>query len=230
MNIMFLTTKQGHTFNLKVSFGTTIDQLLKYYLRRMNRAELIGNDYKINFFFNADRLKFGGKTLVEEFFKYSSILKIVVNLVNDQSQYHNWPNWTKEQEDLIKKEEDKIYSNNCLLNNEINNLKYELFIKDNEIKYLKFKIQNNVISRPKYDINDIMVVIFLSQDFLVNEAIKCLSKDIFAEVEEKLYKRYDILRNTNNMFEANAKPVLRFKKLYENGIKDGDKILLIKLE
>ena len=60
----------------------------------MNRAELIENDYRINFFFNADRLKFGDKTLVEEFFKYSSILKIVVNLVNDQSQYHNWPNWT----------------------------------------------------------------------------------------------------------------------------------------
>ena len=32
------------------------------------------------------------------------------------------------------------------------------------------------------------------------------------------------------MFTANAKPVLRFKKLYENNIKDGDIIQLFKLE
>ena len=176
------------------------------------------------------RLKFDDRTPIEEYFQYSFVHKIVVNLVNDQSKYINWPNWTKEQEDRIKKEEDKIYNNNCLLNNEINNLKYQLVLKDNEIKDLKLKIQNNVIYRPKYDINDIMVVIFISPDFLVNEGIKCLPTDIFAEVEEKLYKRYDTLRNTNNMFIANAKPVLRFKKLYENEIKDGNKITLIKIE
>jgi len=75
-----------------------------------------------------------------------------------------------------------------------------------------------------------MVVTFISQDFSVNEAVKCLSKDLFAEVEEKLYKKYDNLRNTNNMFTVNEKPVLRFKKLSEIGIKDGDKIQLVKSE
>ena len=114
---------------------------------------------------------------------------------------------------------------------EIVNLKYQLVIKDNEIKDLKLKIQNNnVIDLPKYNLNEIMVVTFMSQDSSVNEGMKCLSTDIFAEVEEKLYKKYDNLRNTNNMFAANAKPVLRFKKLCENGIKDGDKIQLFKLE
>ena len=75
-----------------------------------------------------------------------------------------------------------------------------------------------------------MVVTFISQDSSVNEGMKCLPTEIFAEVEEKLYKKYDNLRNTNNMFTANAKPILRFKKIYENGIKDGDKIQLFKLE
>jgi len=83
---------------------------------------------------------------------------------------------------------------------------------------------------PKYNLNEIMVVNFISPDFTVNEGMKCLPTDVFAEVEEKLYKKYDNLRNTNNMFTANAKPVLRFKKLCENGIKDGDKIQLFKLE
>ena len=124
---------------------------------------------------------------------------------------------------IDKTEIKKIREENIILN-------YQLNIKDNEIKDLKLKIQNNIIDRPKYDINDIMVVNFISPDFSVNEGIKCLSTDIFAEAEEKLYKKYDNLRNTNNMFTANGKPVLRFKKLCENGIKDGDKIQLIKLE
>jgi len=49
-------------------------------------------------------------------------------------------------------------------------------------------------------------------------------------VEKKLYKKYDDLRNTNNMFTVNARPVLRFKTMKENKIKDGDIIQLIKLE
>ena len=92
------------------------------------------------------------------------------------------------------------------------------------------KIQNNVIDLPKYSMNDIIVVNFMTQDSSVYEGVKCLPTDVFAEVEEKLYKKYDNLRETNNMFTANAKPVLRFKKLCENGIKDGDKIQLFKLE
>jgi len=117
------------------------------------------------------------------------------------------------------------------LKNENEILKNQLNIKENEIEELKLKIQNSVIiNKPKYDIDEIMVVTFISQDSSVNEGMKCLKTDVFAEVEEKLYKKYDNLRNTNNMFTANAKPILRFKKLCENGIKDGDKIQLFKLE
>ena len=54
--------------------------------------------------------------------------------------------------------------------------------------------------------------------------------ETFAEVEEKLYKKFNNLRNTNNMFTANAKPILRFKTIMENNIKDGAIIQLIKIE
>ena len=67
-------------------------------------------------------------------------------------------------------------------------------------------------------------------DSTVQCGIKCLPTDTFAEVEEKLYKRYDNLRDTNNNFIANAKPILRFKKICENNIKDGDILQLFKLE
>ena len=75
-----------------------------------------------------------------------------------------------------------------------------------------------------------MVITFTSMDGSVQYGMKCLQTEIFAEVEEKFYKKYDNLRNTNNMFTANAKPTLRFKKLFENNINPLDIIQLIKLE
>ena len=83
---------------------------------------------------------------------------------------------------------------------------------------------------PKYKIDDIIVITFQASDSSVNYGIKFIKDETFAEVEEKLYKRYNDLRNTNNMFTANAKPVLRFKTINENNIKDGDIIQLFKLE
>ena len=89
-------------------------------------------------------------------------------------------------------------------------------------------IQNNNLFRPKYDINDIMVINFVSTD--IHYGIKCLPSDIFAEIEEKLYKKFDDLRDTNNMFTVNARPILRFKKLSENNINDENVVQLIKIE
>ena len=117
-----------------------------------------------------------------------------------------------------------------ILKEEIKNLKNHLNLRENEIRDLQSKIKNNVKERPKYDINDIMIVTFITLDSSVHHAVKCLATDIFAEVEEKLYQKFENLRETNNMFTANAKPVLRFKKLSENNIHDGDLIQLFKLE
>ena len=146
----------------------------------------------------------------------------------------------KLKEDLLKS--NKIINgmqsqNNNTNNNEIKKLRDEIIlltsklnIKDNEINDLKNSIKNNKIEKPKFSMDDIMVVTFISTDSSVNIGIKCLATDVFAEVEEKLYKRFDDLRNTNNMFTVNARPILRFKKMFENQIKDGDIIQLFKLE
>ena len=116
------------------------------------------------------------------------------------------------------------------LQSEISTLKYKLTLKDNEINDLKTKSINNQREEQSFKYKDIIVINFISMDSTVHFGVKCLPTDIFAEVEEKLYKKYDNLRNTNNMFTANAKPVLRFKTINENNIKDGDIIQLIKLE
>ena len=138
-------------------------------------------------------------------------------------------------EELSKlKKVSNAIQNNKIENNELNKLKeenvilkYELNIKDKEINDLKSKIENK---ETKYNLDDIMVIYFTPTDSSFYQGIKCVKTETFAEVEEKLCKNYNELRNTNNMFTANALPILRFKTIAENNIKDGDVIQLYKIE
>ena len=112
-------------------------------------------------------------------------------------------------------------------NNIINNLNEMIKIKDDIINDLKNKLQNNTNNNFNVNYNDILYVHFISLDQKINHAIKCLKTDTFAEVEEKLYQQYEEYRETNNNFITKGKIVLRFKKICENNIKDGDKIQLV---
>jgi len=112
----------------------------------------------------------------------------------------------------------------------IKNYKEQLILKENEINKLKLQIEKNIKGKELVDINDIMVINFISTDSSVHCGIKCLPTYTFAKVEEELYQFYDDLRNTNNVFTVNARPILRFKKIKENNIHDGDIVQLIKVE
>ena len=114
------------------------------------------------------------------------------------------------------------------LEEEIKNLKNQLYLKENEINEMKLKIKNN--NNKFINFNDVMVINFESTDSSIHEGIQCLGTDTFAEVEERLYQKYDEFRNTNNMFTFNGRTILRFKSLKENNIKNGDKVILLKIE
>jgi len=104
---------------------------------------------------------------------------------------------------------------------------------DNAIKKLKdenMNLKTQLDKRSKHFILTKMYVIFTSEDGTVNTKIPCKLSDMFVDVEKKLYKKYDYLRNTDNKFTVNGKPVSRFKYLSGIGIKNGDKILLSKIE
>ena len=116
------------------------------------------------------------------------------------------------------------------LRDEISTLKYQLNIKNNEINELKLKLQNNGKLEQKINLSDELVIYFKPVDNSFYDGIKCLANETFAEVEEKLYKKHNDFRNTNNMFTANALPVLRFKTIGENNIHDGDVIQLCRIE
>ena len=131
-------------------------------------------------------------------------------------------------EDLKKNENQN--SNIKNLQDEIKSLKNNLYLKENEINQLKLKIKNNNTKDNYVKLDDIMVINFTSTDSSINYGIKCVVTDTFAEVEEKLYQIYDEFRNTNNMFTIKGRTILRFKNLKENNIRDGDKVLLFRIE
>ena len=129
----------------------------------------------------------------------------------------------------LKKNENQN-SNIKNLQDEIKSLKNNLYLKENEINQLKLKIKNNNTKDNYFKLDDIMVINFTSTDSSINYGIKCVVTDTFAEVEEKLYQIYDEFRNTNNMFTIKGRTILRFKNLKENNIRDGDKVLLFRIE
>ena len=171
---------------------------------------------------------------------------------DDINHYKNEYDKLKKDYDILKKNYDKLKDDNNKLKDELNKTKYTIFNvddkvkknlneintlkkiilqKDDEILNLKLKIKNiESFSKTTFNNDDIISVHFISSDQNINCPIKCLRKDTFAEVEEKLYQKYQILRETNNNFHLNGKVIIKFKKIIENNISDGDKIELIKFE
>ena len=83
INITFKTT-QGTAHLIRMDYGTTINEALKIYLKRVGRPDLIYNiTNKICFLYNANRLNFGDKTPIEKYFNYKENPMVIVNDVNN---------------------------------------------------------------------------------------------------------------------------------------------------
>ena len=120
-----------------------------------------------------------------------------------------------------------------ITNNEIKKLKDEINQKENQINKLKIELQKekNKTNKKMIDYNDMIAINFISTDQKINKfPISCVKTDRFAEIEEKLYQEFEEFRETNNTFIVNGTTVLRFKKMSENNIKNGDTIQLIQNE
>lgn len=76
--------------------------------------------------------------------------------------------------------------------------------------------------------NQIKCVTFKSSDNKLFFGVPCSGENIFAEVEEKLYKEYPEYRETNNSFYYEGKEILRFKTINDNHIGNGRPITLVK--
>ena len=86
---------------------------------------------------------------------------------------------------------------------------------------------SNNNSNNYFNLNEMMCVNFISGDQQIHYAVPCLKSNTFAEVEEKLYQKFPVYRETNNNFIANGNLVLRFKTIGENKIGNGLPVTLI---
>ena len=107
--------------------------------------------------------------------------------------------------------------------NQINSLMETIEKKDKQIKELKEQLKQNKFAEMK-------TIQFISSDMKVNYSTPCKGTETFSEIEDKLYNQYPEYRNGNNTFLFNGKIIQRFKTINENGIKNGDIIIMMPLE
>ena len=183
-----------------------------------------------NFYDNSVNRRSCSRKKVQNIFSNPNKNSILSNIDNNDNQNMpkinvNMMNSNNFNNQNLNNQISELKNENSNLKNEINNLKKTIKLKEEENEELKSRIDiliNKSENKPKLvDFDKIKIIQFISMDHSVICPIKCLSTDIFAEVEEKLYKIYPEYRETNNSFQVNGRNILRFKTIEENNIPDG---------
>ena len=71
---------------------------------------------------------------------------------------------------------------------------------------------------------------FSSVDQRIHYFITCKEDDMFYAIEEKLYEKYPEYIESENYFMVNGNKINKMKTLLQNKIKNGDMIVLKKIE
>ena len=113
------------------------------------------------------------------------------------------------------------------LQNKFESLQLEKKKQINEIQdFSEKKAKNEAVNKILYSREEMFALNFLSIDQSINYAIPCFGKDLFVDVEKKLYNKFPEYRETNNYFLSQGKQILRFKTLEENKLESGYPIIL----
>ena len=141
------------------------------------------------------------------------------NLIN--SDNNNLRSLELKKRNLILKYQE-LKNDNDILKNDNNKL-------ENDISLNKQDMQNNFNSSLAFPLNNSDIKINFSSTSQIIEEINfpCKLDELFIDVEKRLYEKYG--RKTydmNNVVLANGKMVNRFKTIYDNKIKNGDKLVI----
>ena len=135
----------------------------------------------------------------------------------------------EQQKSIINNLQNKLNNFNNTINNyqtQINNLKNDITKKNLELNNLRNQLNNNNLNNYIAS-NQKMSVNFILMDKNVFYSVPCIKTDIFAHIEEKLYKQFPQYKETNNIFISNGTTVLRFKTIAENKLENGLPVTLI---
>ena len=161
-----------------------------------------------------------------------SIPSLPNNLKNSKEEENEVKGSTKDGDEETEVDNEKLKKENTKLKEELENykkiveenkcLKYQIFFQKLDINYLKKQIQILKNKKSKKNGKNNLEIFFVPNDNSYLERFECLETDTFAEIEEKLYKKHEELRNTNNIFISNGIIIERFKTMSENKINNGN--------
>ena len=150
----------------------------------------------------------------------------------------------------LKEEKDKnlkLINENNILKNTIDNLNKELeqikrikqslendlAQKDIEIQKLRSQKSNDYFDISSLEPNDkIIGVNFVSMGIndIGHYSLVCKTRDLFVNLEERLYNDFPQFKNYETYFEVNGKRIKRFQTLEQNKIKNKDIINVFIIE
>ena len=95
---------------------------------------------------------------------------------------------------------------------------------------IKEKDNNKQFIQSFYTRDQMLALNFNSTDQTLNFAVPCTKKDIFVDVEKKIYDKYPEHRETNHDFLAQGKKILKFKSVEENELESGIPIIMTNIQ
>ena len=110
--------------------------------------------------------------------------------------------------------------------NKIKELEKLINQKNNELNNLKTKLINNDSITFINPGERIIAVNFTSPTQEIQFPMACKNTDIISRLEEKLYNEYPKYKDYNTYLTVNGNVIKRFKSLEENGIKNGNSIIV----
>jgi len=141
----------------------------------------------------------------------------------------------EQQNSIINNLQNQLNNLNIVNNNNqsvIQNLKNDISKKEKELLSLKNELNikkeelNKIKSRYMVDKGQIFGINFMSVSHDKIFPISCSSNDTVVKLEELFYNVYPEYKDHNTYLTVNGKSVKRFKTIEENGIKQGNAIIV----
>ena len=130
-------------------------------------------------------------------------------------------------EEIIKekKEKEKLSEELNVMKENSNNILAAINEKEKEINFVRSSLPFQFKEGEK-----LMCVIFQNIDQSIHYPMICKNTQIFNNLENLLYEKFDKYKETENYFLCSGKRIIKTKTLEENNIEDGSIILLNVLE
>ena len=211
MNIIFKTS-QGKMVSISFYYGTTVNQVLVEFLKKVGRTDLIGNkSNKVEFILNGKYINFNEQRKIEDFFQNVQNPILIVNLVNMINKSKTLKE-RKHSKYLLNFERNTVSNSSFNFHDNLNNHsinKNKIHQYESEIEELKKKLNEETIKKENE----------------IEELKKQLNEEI--NKNKKTKKENCKLWQQNQMFKIIDEKLRYSKENWKNELNPGETLLEI---